>query len=44
MIFLSPSQAFINTAKEIYRKIQQGLFDVHNEVRKGGGGGEVAGW
>ncbi|EPY76516.1 ras-related protein Rab-2B isoform 2 [Camelus ferus] len=23
--------AFINTAKEIYRKIQQGLFDVHNE-------------
>uniref|UniRef100_A0A8C0KQW6 Uncharacterized protein n=1 Tax=Canis lupus dingo TaxID=286419 RepID=A0A8C0KQW6_CANLU len=30
-------EAFINTAKEIYRKIQQGLFDVHNEVRKGGG-------
>ncbi|XP_017399982.2 ras-related protein Rab-2B [Cebus imitator] len=25
-------QAFINTAKEIYRKIQQGLFDVHNEA------------
>ncbi|XP_033291869.1 ras-related protein Rab-2B isoform X4 [Orcinus orca] len=25
-------EAFINTAKEIYRKIQQGLFDVHNEV------------
>uniref|UniRef100_A0A8C0KY63 Ras-related protein Rab-2B n=1 Tax=Canis lupus dingo TaxID=286419 RepID=A0A8C0KY63_CANLU len=24
-------EAFINTAKEIYRKIQQGLFDVHNE-------------
>ncbi|KAB1278196.1 Ras-related protein Rab-2B [Camelus dromedarius] len=24
--------AFINTAKEIYRKIQQGLFDVHNEA------------
>ncbi|XP_053428544.1 ras-related protein Rab-2B-like [Nycticebus coucang] len=25
-------QALINTAKEIYRKIQQGLFDVHNEA------------
>nr|KAF6388547.1 RAB2B, member RAS oncogene family [Myotis myotis] len=25
-------EAFINTAKEIYRKIQQGLFDVHNEA------------
>lgn len=24
--------AYINTAKEIYRKIQQGLFDVHNEA------------
>uniref|UniRef100_A0A8D2JRU2 RAB2B, member RAS oncogene family n=1 Tax=Sciurus vulgaris TaxID=55149 RepID=A0A8D2JRU2_SCIVU len=24
-------EVFINTAKEIYRKIQQGLFDVHNE-------------
>ncbi|TEA40647.1 hypothetical protein DBR06_SOUSAS9410015 [Sousa chinensis] len=27
-------EAFINTAKEIYRKIQQGLFDVHNEVHR----------
>lgn len=26
-------QAFINTAKEIYRKIQDGVFDVSNEVR-----------
>uniref|UniRef100_A0A8C2N4F8 Ras-related protein Rab-2B n=1 Tax=Cricetulus griseus TaxID=10029 RepID=A0A8C2N4F8_CRIGR len=25
-------EAFINTAKEKYRKIQQGLFDVHNEA------------
>ncbi|KAM9069987.1 ras-related protein Rab-2B isoform X3 [Sminthopsis crassicaudata] len=25
-------EAFINTAKEIYRKIQQGLFDVNNEA------------
>ncbi|KAG8509752.1 Ras-related protein Rab-2B [Galemys pyrenaicus] len=25
-------EAFINTAKEIYRKIQQGLFDIHNEA------------
>ena len=25
-------EAFINTAKEIYRQIQQGLFDVHNEA------------
>ncbi|XP_016055095.1 PREDICTED: ras-related protein Rab-2B isoform X2 [Miniopterus natalensis] len=25
-------EAFINTAKEIYRKIQQGVFDVHNEA------------
>lgn len=25
-------EAFINTAKEIYRKIQQGLFDVSNEA------------
>uniref|UniRef100_A0A8C3HFE5 RAB2B, member RAS onco family n=1 Tax=Chrysemys picta bellii TaxID=8478 RepID=A0A8C3HFE5_CHRPI len=25
-------EAFIDTAKEIYRKIQQGLFDVNNEV------------
>jgi hypothetical protein len=35
---MSP-QAFIDTAKEIYRKIQQGLFDVHNEVRNGRGRG-----
>ena len=26
-------QAFINTAKEIYQKIQDGVFDVTNEVR-----------
>jgi len=26
-------QAFINTAREIYRKIQDGVFDVSNEVR-----------
>ena len=25
-------QAFINTAKEIYQKIQDGIFDVTNEV------------
>jgi len=25
-------QAFINTAKEIYQKIQDGVFDVNNEV------------
>lgn len=25
-------EAYINTAKEIHRKIQQGLFDVHNEA------------
>ncbi|KAM9645954.1 LOW QUALITY PROTEIN: ras-related protein Rab-2B [Trichechus inunguis] len=25
-------EAFINTAKEIYRKIKQGLFDVHSEA------------
>lgn len=31
--FLSPSQAFINTAKEIYEKIQEGVFDINNEVR-----------
>lgn len=32
---LSPclSQAFINTAKEIYEKIQEGVFDINNEVR-----------
>lgn len=26
-------EAFINTAREIYEKIQEGVFDVHNEVR-----------
>lgn len=26
-------QAFINTAKEIYQKIQDGVFDINNEVR-----------
>lgn len=25
--------AFISTAKEIYEKIQEGVFDVNNEVR-----------
>lgn len=25
-------QAFISTAKEIYQKIQDGVFDVNNEV------------
>lgn len=25
-------EAFINTAKEIYRKIQEGVFDINNEV------------
>jgi hypothetical protein len=29
-----PFQAFINTAKEIYQKIQDGVFDINNEVRK----------
>ena len=28
-----PFQAFINTAKEIYQKIQDGVFDVTNEVQ-----------
>lgn len=26
------NQAFINTAKEIYQKIQDGVFDINNEV------------
>ena len=26
-------KAFINTAKEIYQKIQEGVFDINNEVR-----------
>ena len=26
-------EAFINTAKEIYQKIQDGVFDINNEVR-----------
>lgn len=25
-------EAFINTAKEIYEKIQEGVFDINNEV------------
>lgn len=29
-------EAFINTAREIYDKIQEGVFDINNEVRKGG--------
>ena len=28
-------EAFINTAKEIYQKIQDGVFDINNEVRHG---------
>ncbi|KIH54456.1 hypothetical protein ANCDUO_15398, partial [Ancylostoma duodenale] len=32
-LFLSANiQAFIDTAKEIYRKIQEGVFDINNEV------------
>ena len=27
-------QAFINTARKIYKKIEQGVFDVSNEVRQ----------
>ena len=30
-LFFDP-QAFINTAKEIYQKIQDGVFDINNEV------------
>lgn len=30
--FFSTCQAFINTAKEIYEKIQEGVFDINNEV------------
>lgn len=26
-------EAFINTAKEIYEKIQEGVFDINNEVK-----------
>ena len=29
-------EAFINTAKEIYQKIQDGVFDINNEVGTGG--------
>jgi len=28
-------KAFINTAKEIYQKIQEGVFDINNEVSCG---------
>ena len=31
------SQAFINTARKIYEKIEQGVFDVSNEVPPGAG-------
>lgn len=34
-------EAFINTAREIYEKIQEGVFDVHNEV---GNYFTVCGW
>ena len=27
-------EAFINTAREIYDKIQEGVFDINNEVRQ----------
>lgn len=33
-------EAFINTAKEVYEKIQEGVFDINNEVcgeERGGG-------
>ena len=30
------AQAFINTARKIYEKIEQGVFDVSNEVRLAG--------
>lgn len=33
-LFIFSSQAFINTAKEIYQKIQEGVFDINNEVGK----------
>jgi Ras-related protein Rab-2A len=26
-------EAFINTAKEVYEKIQEGVFDINNEVQ-----------
>ena len=29
-------EAFINTAREIYDKIQEGVFDINNEVRMTG--------
>ena len=32
-LYLTVIQAFINTAKEIYQKIQDGVLDVTNEVR-----------
>lgn len=39
-------EAFINTAREIYRKIQEGVFDVSNEsygIKVGYGAGNAAG-
>lgn len=30
-VYISHAQAFMNTAKKIYEKIQQGVFDVSNE-------------
>lgn len=32
LVFLFLFQAFINTAREIYTKIQEGVFDPTNEV------------
>lgn len=32
ILFFFHFQAFINTAKEIYQKIQDGVFDINNEV------------
>ena len=37
-------QAFINTAREIYKKIQDGVLDVSNEVTVGAGVCRRAGW
>lgn len=41
-VSLKPVQAFINTAREIYRKIQEGVFDVSNEVSVSGRQGPAA--
>jgi hypothetical protein len=33
-VYIISVQAFINTAREIYKKIQDGVFDVSNEVSR----------